>query len=308
MQVVISLLCAKAHTRLSVIYVGNWSDWVQVTTNSGPDATVPNAPPAIVQVSVTPTSITLNVGSAPAQEGGAQILATLLALVDPEDGVVTVSSGLPPATPESRTLLGLAAATQYTFQSARVNSIGMSQFSTPVVIETAPATPPLVPAAFRQLELWNTHALLRWEEPADGGSRITSYEVELTGVTDPNEPVRSVRVEPPAGAPDGTPAPEFVLLDGLTLTHEYSGRVRAINSVGAGSWTGPVIVYTFLGGQCSGDPVSSGHNDATIWNDNLQSFSAAMASACGGCLGIRSCFLGAWRDLFNPPYSDSVRS
>ena len=48
----------------------------------------------------------------------------------------------------------------------------------------------------------------------------------------------------------------------------------------------------------------AGFNDATVWNENLPFFSEAMSQACGGCLGLRQCFLGAWSDLFNPTYTE----
>jgi hypothetical protein len=143
-----------------------------------------------------------------------------------------------------------------------------------------PPQPPEVPRAFIQTELWNTFAKLRWQKPAHGGEPIIRYELEVTGITNSSIPVRTLTVAPPAGSPDGTPPPEMYMVEGLVFSHEYGLRVRAVNAVGPGHWTQTLTVYTFVFGQCGGDPVPAGqHNDATVWNANLPQFSAAMTSA-----------------------------
>ena len=61
---------------------------------------------------------------------------------------------------------------------------------------------------------------------------------------------------------------------------------------GAGTWSDTLAVYAFEDGACANEP------DATIWNANLAQFSEAMGSCCGGCLGIRGCFINCWLELF----------
>eukprot|EP01051_Picozoa_sp_SAG22_P003053 SAG22_NODE_143_length_17909_cov_34.254969_19_plen_257_part_00 len=76
------------------------------------------------------------------------------------------------------------------------------------------------------------------------------------------------------------------------LDRVYAVRVRAKNIVGYGPWTAPATnVYTFKDGECANDA------DAAIWNTNQASFSADMATCCGGCLGGRACFVDCWQDL-----------
>jgi hypothetical protein len=258
------------------------SDWVLATTNDGPDTTVPAAPAQLTEVSKTPNSITVDVGVPETSDGGAEILALLCAIQDPDppNELRVLSAGLPPGTTQERIIADLSPDTPYTFQTALANSAGISEYSDPVTITTDPATPPDVPGAFIQTELWNTFAKLRWEQPADGGEPITSYELEVTGITNSSIPVRTLTVAPPAGSPDGTPPPEMYMVEGLVFSHEYGLRVRAVNAVGPGHWTQTLTVYTFVFGQCGGDPVPAGqHNDATVWNANLPQFSAAMTSA-----------------------------
>jgi hypothetical protein len=199
---------------------------------------------------------------------------------------------------------GLTPSTAYVFRAAFVNSQGAGAWSEEVTITTADATVPQAPTVLTQTELWSTNALLRWEGPVDnGGSDISGYVVGITGVTDPGF-ARTIDVAPPV---PGSAPPESVLVDGLVATHEYDVTVRAANEVGAGAATPALEIYTYLGGQCAGDPPTApgGFNDATVFNDNLAQFSDAMATACGGCLGFRACFVGgAWQDLFSPTYTD----
>ena len=134
--------------------------------------------------------------------------------------------------------------------------MGESEFSEEVTIETAQATEPDSPTALVQLELWNTHAKLRWVAPLeDGGAEVTSYQVDIIGVTNPDEPPRQLFVEPllPGGVP-----PQTLLFDGLVFSHVYSVTVSAINFVGASAPTEALEIYTFRDGNCIGDPEPPG--------------------------------------------------
>jgi hypothetical protein len=113
---------------------------------------------------------------------------------------------------------------------------------------TAATTPPVTPAARPgaptglAVALGHARTTLSWTAPAsDGGSAVTGYRVYQGGVTDFTHGTL-------AGAVTDTRA----AITGLTSGSSYWFRVAAVNAVGQGTWSVPVLVSVPSAGPATG--------------------------------------------------------
>jgi Ca2+-binding RTX toxin-like protein len=181
----------------------------------------PNAP---TNVSATATTGTAATGSATvtwtrATVDGSPPVTGQEIVVSSGGSVVRTVTGVG-ATAVTRTITGLINGTAYTFQVRAINAIGtgpLSAASNAVTPKGPPAAPTGVSAA-----RGNTLVHLSWTAPADGGSPITGYSIQVrTGAT-------VVRTEPLTGTATSTD------ITGLTNGTAYNFRVAAINAQGTG--------------------------------------------------------------------------
>ena len=182
-------------------------------------ATVPSAPSA--QVSrITETEIDIS-WTAPG-DGGSAI--TSYEVEYREDGTGAWLVKLRRATDSSVDLTSLIPETTYQVRVRAVNAIGDGPWRTLVVVTLSAAT---APAQVTSVEAINEHEdsiVLSWTAPGDGGSAITSYEVEYR--------------EDGTGTWSSETVTALVhRVDGLTADTDYEIRVRAVNEVGDGPWS-----------------------------------------------------------------------
>ena len=146
---------------------------------------------------------------------------------------------------------GLANGTAYTFRVRAENEVGWGPFSA----ESAPVTPagpPLAPSISAQ-STNPGQVTLSWSAPGDNGSPITGYQVSVNG-----------------GPPSQVSGPPFSphIIGGLSNSTAYSFRVRAVNDVGAGAWSGARSVTTWGPPSAVSTPSTSAGNGqvAVSWN------------------------------------------
>ena len=115
----------------------------------------------------------------------------------------------------SCTISGLQNGTEYSFTVTAINEIGESEPSAPTIF-VRPDVPPEAPAT-PQVTRGDAEVLVQWDEPANRGSEITHYVVEIT---------------PPG--PNGITVQEVsgtqLVWDGLVNGSEYQFRVQAHNA------------------------------------------------------------------------------
>lgn len=131
------------------------------------------------------------------------------------------------------------------------NEVGWGPFSA----ESAPVTPagpPLAPSISAQ-STNPGQVTLSWSAPGDNGSPITGYQVSVNG-----------------GPPSQVSGPPFSphIIGGLSNSTAYSFRVRAVNDVGAGAWSGARSVTTWGPPSAVSTPSTSAGNGqvAVSWN------------------------------------------
>ena len=191
-------------------------------------ATVPSAPAA-------PSGITGN-GQialswiAPAN-GGSAITDYLVELSTNSGGAwTTVNDGVSSAT--STTVTGLANGTSYVFRVSAINAIGTGAPSS-ASAALVPGTTPAAPAAPTGTT-GDGQVVLSWDLPANGGSPITDYVVQLSTTngnswTTVNDPITTSRV---------------LTISGLTNGVGYVFRVAAVNAGGTGPFSAASAVLT----------------------------------------------------------------
>ena len=201
-------------------------DWTRVG-NLTPAATVPAAP-ALSAAAEGRTAIRLE-WSAPA-DGGSPILRYELEVsVDAAGGWTPSDATLGPAA-VSWTDDDLAAGTTRYYRLRAVNGVGDGAWSAVVRESTDAAAVPSAPALSAEAE-GRTAIRLEWSAPADGGSAILRYEIEVSddgagGWT-------------PSGATLG-PAAVSWTDRGLEAGTTKHYRLRAVNGVGDGAWSAVV--------------------------------------------------------------------
>jgi titin len=181
-----------------------------------------------VAVPAAPTSLAGTAGNggvdlswvAPSDTGGAAITNYTVEYTPAGGSALTATASASPYT-----LSGLTNGTAYSIRVAANNSVGRGAYAsaitrTPV---TTPGTPTGVTATGGSA---SGRLALSWTAPAsNGGSAITSYTVEYTPS---GGSAQTVSTASAANSYD---------LDGLTNGTLYSVRVRAVNAVGAGSYS-----------------------------------------------------------------------
>ena len=185
-----------------------------------PPATVPNAPTG---VSATGGNAQATVSWTAPADGGSPLTEYR---VDVRTGTTVVRT-VTGVTGTSTTIGTLTNGTAYNFQVRAVNAVGAGPLSASsnTVTPTAPAATPAAPTGVTATP-GNTQATVRWTAGATGGSAITSWQVEVrTGTT-------VVRTITGIAA-----AARSTTVTGLTNGTAYNFRVRAVNAVGAGTFS-----------------------------------------------------------------------
>ena len=199
---------------------GTWGAsnyWVDVLFDPAP----PPGQVSSVVASAGQTSASVN-WSAPASGGPVTSYeVTPYVGSTPQTSKRKTISGSPPAT--STTISGLTGGTAYTFRVRAANPSGSSAESAPSneVTPTAPAAPAAPTGVTAEAD--SKAAVVRWTEPADGGSAVTGY-----------------RVTPFIGSAAQTPTvlgstATRARITGLTNGTSYTFRVAATNAVGTGA-------------------------------------------------------------------------
>ncbi|MFN8169603.1 MAG: fibronectin type III domain-containing protein [Candidatus Nanopelagicales bacterium] len=186
---------------------------------SAPSAAVVPAsgpPDAPTDVAAVAGSTKASVSWTPPVGTGGVAISSYTVTASPGGRKATVAAPLTTAT-----VTGLSNGTSYTFTVVAKNVANQTSVasspSAPVTPATLPKAPPApLPTAYKAA------AVVSWTAPADGGSPITGYVVEVfQGTT-------SVRVVPVGSAPT------TLTVTGLTNGTAYRFTVRAVNAVGTG--------------------------------------------------------------------------
>lgn len=141
------------------------------------------------------------------------------------------NSGLITSTGTS-TVTGLNRATRYYFRSRGVNSKGAGPWSS-IISATTLATVPGQVAVPTATGSTTSSVSYSWNAPDSGGSSITTYNHQVATSSSFSNVVRSF---------NDSASPTSV--GGLEPGTTYYVRVRAVNSVGAGSWSSPRAITT----------------------------------------------------------------
>jgi hypothetical protein len=196
--------------------------------------------------------------TAPTSNGGSAITNYTVEYTPAGGSAVTVTAASSPYT-----LTGLTNGTSYSIRVAANNAAGRGPYTT--AITRTPATTPGTPTGLTATGGSSSGRLvLNWTAPGtNGGSAITGYTVEYT---------------PSGGSAvvvnTGSTTASFNL-DGLTNGTSYSVRVRAVNAVGAGSYSTAATGTPFT---VPGVPTSL---DGTIENGSV-ALSWTAPSSTGG--------------------------
>ena len=201
-------------------------DWTRVS-NRTPAATVPAAP-ALSAAAEGRTAIRLE-WSAPA-DGGAAIERYELEVSDDGAGGWTPSDATLGPAAASWTDDDLAAGTTRYYRLRAVNGVGDGAWSAVVRESTDAAAVPSAPALSAEAE-GRTAIRLEWSAPADGGSAILRYELEVSA--------DGAGGWTPSGATLG-PAAVSWTDGGLAAGTTKHYRLRAVNGVGDGAWSAVV--------------------------------------------------------------------
>ncbi|HEX4430756.1 MAG TPA: peroxidase family protein [Frankiaceae bacterium] len=209
---------------------------VPPASGGGGPTTIPGAPAAPTAVAGN-ASVQLSF-AAPLNTGGGPITSFQVVVNAGAATAVQTITGIDPAS-NTLAITGLTNGTSYTFQVRAVNAIGpgpLSVTSSPVtpagaVVPTAPAAPAIgTPTA------GNAQVTVRWNTPANGGSPITSYRMQVrTGAT----VVRTI-----TGIAPGAPGTQTRVVTGLTNGTAYNFRVQAVNAIGTGPLSAASVAVT----------------------------------------------------------------
>ena len=190
-----------------------------------PAATVPGTPTSVTgaagnaQVTVAWTA-PASIGESPITGYRVQVATSAAGSYSNATGCATNS------TTASCTATGLTNGTAYFFKVAAINGAGTGVYSA-ASSGVTPVTVPGVPASVATTAA-NTQVTVTWTAPANGGSAITGYQVQL-GTTS-GGPYSNT-----ACATNSTTA--SCTATGLTTGTAYFFRVAAINAVGTGAYS-----------------------------------------------------------------------
>ena len=226
----------------NAVSAGSWSTAVPATPVAA--ATVPDAPTGLGATAGN-QKVDL-IWTAPMNTGGATITDYRIAYKKSTALTWTAYPDVVSANPAG-TVSGLTNGTSYDFRVRAINAVGSgtwSDFATAIpttVVVSAPGMPTGLGST-----AGNQQVTLNWTAPADpGSSAITDYQVQYRRVGGTW-----------AIYPDGTSTDTTATVKYLTNDQPYQFRVRARNTVGAGSWTGAITqtptAATFVPGAPTG--------------------------------------------------------
>ncbi|MFY8013180.1 MAG: fibronectin type III domain-containing protein [Saprospiraceae bacterium] len=184
--------------------------------------TAPGAPTNVVATAGNASAIVAF--TAPASNGGSVI--TGYTVTSSPGGISATGPSSPINVP------GLTNTTPYTFRVVATNAIGNSEASTPStsVTPVAPATAPGIPTSVVASVVNSTTVNLTFTAPYNGGSVITSYEVELRWRDASESSAGVIDYILPTTLP--------MVFTGLTTGYKYSFKVKAVNAVGVSDPSG----------------------------------------------------------------------
>lgn len=194
----------------------------------------PDAPPQPTFVSSTSSSLTFTVAP-PADNGGATVTSYTLELASNSTFATIVETRASLAS--SQTFIGLSPATTYYLRYRATNSVGTSANSTYRIGGTTAAAPS-APLTLNATSIAPTSATINWTTPAsNGGSAITGYRI--TRAVDPGFTAEVIQY-----TQDTTLSRAFT---DLLPSQAYYFKVEALNSVGYGPASDPLLVTTISG-------------------------------------------------------------
>ena len=130
----------------------------------------------------------------------------------------------------TRTITGLTNGTSYRFQVRAVNAAGEGEFSPVSPAVTPQVSSPNAPTVNEVLPR-NESVVLKWTSGGNGGSAITSWQVEVTDTSgDRVGPLRTAAARA-----------RSLSVTGLWHGPTYYFPVRAVNAVGNGRWSVPTL-------------------------------------------------------------------
>ena len=238
------------HVRVrSVSSAGN-SEWSNI---AGP-ATTPTVPSAVPNVTADTSETDISAAEVtwdtPASDGGSAIVQyEILTTQDATAPFTWTSRGVTSTQPFLLTI-PYRGGQQYTVDVKAINNAGTGPSALMFSSATLSSSEPPAPTALSVTPQANYAIYFAWDAPPNnGGSAITDYEVEYAKV---------------AGSPSQA-------LTSNTLFYQYTGnlidvgqtfefRVRAINSIGSGEWSGRIPVVL---GDVPSTPAQPGYRATT---------------------------------------------
>ena len=230
---------------------GLWSGFAAmkaVTTLS----TTPTAPGQPSTSDLTATTGTLS-WAAPADNGGAAITGYRLQI----SALSTFATLTHDSTANtlSRAVTGLTPNQPYYARVQAVNANGGGAWSTVRQFNTTATVPVAMLAPTLAEDPWPTSALLGFLEPNNGGSAITSYDLQV-GVNNAFADGTYNLYHP--GTSGGSP----FAATGLTPGALQYARIRAVNSYGPGDWS---PLFTFITPSVAWAKVASSWRTGRLW-------------------------------------------
>ena len=197
---------------VNAIGVGSYS-----SAASGTPGAVPGAPTSLAGT-IGDTFVELS-WTAPADNGGFAVANYTVEYTPAGGSALTATASSSPYR-----LTGLTSSTAYSIRVAANNLIGRGAYT--AAISRTPAVAPEAPTSLTATGgSASGRLVLGWTAPSTGGSAITSYTVEYTASGGSAQTVST-----------GSSSNSYNL-DGLTNGTAYSVRVRAVNAIGAGSYS-----------------------------------------------------------------------
>jgi Ca2+-binding RTX toxin-like protein len=196
------------------------------------DQTLAVALPTLAPVITSATPGNGTVGLAFSLPAGTTGITSLTITVRTGTTLVRTITGISPSA-TTAVVTGLTNGTTYTFTMSAVNAIGSGPESapttaTPNVVATVPSAPTIGTAT-----AGNATATVRWTPGGDGGSPITSFQVQVRTGTTVVQTITGV-------APTAT----SLVVSPLTNGTAYNFRVLAVNAKGAGPLSAASNVVT----------------------------------------------------------------
>ncbi|WP_326554681.1 fibronectin type III domain-containing protein [Micromonospora sp. NBC_01813] len=237
----------------SVRAISNDAGWASFSANRTftTGTTVPSTPATPTLSGIGGSSMTVS-WTAPSDTGGGNITSYEVQRATSSTFSGAVSTTL---TGGSRSLqvTGLAHTTTYYYRVRATNDSGKvsawSAAASATTLATAPAAPPAPAATSRQA----TSLTVEWSAPADsGGAAVTGYQVQWS---------TSASMSAPSSATTASPS---LTIANLNPSTQYHVRVRAVNSVGSGTYGAATALRTTSGLRVA-NPAGTEWQEADVW-------------------------------------------